>query len=212
MISKTDLDRGKTHELLCTKCGEPRWMTAYAFTNLDENENIILRCSQCGHIGTHWAFYLEGWSYVCHCEACNADYFGKGPDGTCPGCGRENKKSEISRPIPPKPPQPLPNKETGKTSFSLLQFDFLTALARHMMQGLKNGRRRDDWKKLDWTPGVRREYMDALLRHTFENFDPIAIAANCMIIWYNDRRTRESTVSGKTDNLEGHQMEAPIAR
>lgn len=82
---------------------------------------------------------------------------------------------------------PETKKETDKTPLSLVDFEFVGGMARVLAEGNKNGRVRDDWQLLKWTPEVRAQYMDALLRHTMEEFDPAAIACNAMIIAWHDR-------------------------
>jgi hypothetical protein len=94
---------------------------------------------------------------------------------------------------PPEPPtiDPHTGKETDKPELTLIQPDFLAAMAHTMKRGLKNGRKRDDWKKLNWDEKTRSQYLNALLRHSLFDFDPISVACNAMILWYNDKRAEE---------------------
>lgn len=68
-----------------------------------------------------------------------------------------------------------------KTMYRLIPQEFITALARHMQAGLKDGRTPYDWEqKALEDPEL---YKDALLRHLFEGCDYLAVAANAMILW-----------------------------
>lgn len=84
-------------------------------------------------------------------------------------------------------------KELGKTPYSLVHAPFIAAMARNLQEGIKNGRKRDDWQRMEWNPEVRAQYMDALQRHTLEGFDAAAIACNAMIIAYHDGRQNDDS-------------------
>jgi hypothetical protein len=71
-----------------------------------------------------------------------------------------------------------------------VHFPFVAAMAKGLARGIKNGRQADDWKHLEWTADTRRQYVDALYRHALEELDPVAVALNCMIIWYHDNKRR----------------------
>jgi len=96
-------------------------------------------------------------------------------------------------------PQPPPResvpmtKDDSKTPFRLLCWPFLAALARHMAEGVRQDERRSegDWKRLTWGPNVEARYREAIIRHTVEKFDPLAIASNAMIIWFHNNRGEE---------------------
>jgi hypothetical protein len=79
-------------------------------------------------------------------------------------------------------------KSDRKTRFALLDFGFLGEMARNMAKGLKSGRAPGDWMGLEWDQETEDQYMNALLRHTLEDFNPAAIACNAMIIWWHTER------------------------
>lgn len=77
----------------------------------------------------------------------------------------------------------------GKTQYHLLDFEFLKSMAEHMAIGAnKNGRAENDWQDLGWTQEVEDQYIDALLRHALEDFNPVAVACNAMIIAWHIRQ------------------------
>jgi hypothetical protein len=84
----------------------------------------------------------------------------------------------------------LPKKEIkgeGKTDYTLLDPEFLKEMSDGLAVGIKDGRNKDDWKKLKWNAETERNYKAALLRHFFEDFDAAAVANNAMIIAYHNR-------------------------
>jgi hypothetical protein len=82
-----------------------------------------------------------------------------------------------------------PTKGHNKTQYSLLDFDFLKQMADNMAKGIKDGRGPGDWMRLQWDQEMENKYIDALLRHALEDFDPVAVACNCMIIaWHMNQR------------------------
>jgi hypothetical protein len=101
--------------------------------------------------------------------------------------------------LPPGILDPNTGKELDKTPYSLVHAPFVASMARNLQLGIKNGRKRDDWKKMEWNPEVRAQYMDALLRHTLEGFDAAAIACNAMIIAYHDGRQKEHGINTGTE-------------
>lgn len=91
---------------------------------------------------------------------------------------------------------PLPNKPDQKPRPTLVDPDFIMAMAAVMELGLKNGRNREDWKRIN-TAQALCEYPDALLRHVLDGVNPpleseedhlAAVACNAMILWWHRRR------------------------
>lgn len=85
-----------------------------------------------------------------------------------------------------------PDKDTSKPQMSLIDGGFLAAQAVSLAAGIKNGRKRDDWRGLTWDEATRNQYIDALLRHVLLDFDPVAVANNCMIIWWKDEEAKKN--------------------
>lgn len=82
-----------------------------------------------------------------------------------------------------------PTKDTSKTPYTLVDFEFIAAMARNMQVGLEQDSRRKpgDWKQIEWTEDAARHYRDALLRHAVENEDWAAVACNAMIIAHHEK-------------------------
>lgn len=83
------------------------------------------------------------------------------------------------------------NKPEGKPRPSLVDGEFIMAMATIMELGLKNGRKPGDWKRVDREQALL-EYRDAMLRHAFaEDCDEdhlAAVACNAMILrWHLQR-------------------------
>lgn len=109
----------------------------------------------------------------------------------CPTCGKFAARNTLSAGVSDntrKPPKH--RKDTTKPPLSMVNGDFLAAMACNMRDGVRDGRNRDDWMRIEWDSETRAHYMDALLRHAHIDFDPIAVACNAMIIWYNDRKMK----------------------
>lgn len=130
----------------------------------------------------------HGPTWHIHVENRDTTTFGT-HDRTCEKCGLSTRVL-ISMKAPTTLHTPGEKEATvkgaGKPRLTLLDSNFLAALALHMEKGIKDGRTADDWRDLEWTDEKRRAYCDALLRHVHLDFDPIAVAANCMMIWVND--------------------------
>lgn len=82
------------------------------------------------------------------------------------------------------------NKPDGKPRPSLVDAGFIMAMAEVMEAGLKGGRNREDWQRVERQQAIE-EYRDALLRHAFgqgpedERQHLAAVACNAMILWWH---------------------------
>lgn len=113
----------------------------------------------------------------------------------CCRCGRFLRASEED-PAAPAPTETegarveSANKPDGKPRPSLVDADFIMAMAEVLELGLKGGRNREDWQRIP-RPQALEEYRDALLRHALgqgpENVRQhlAATAVNAMILWWH---------------------------
>lgn len=148
---------------------------------------------------------MNGHEFKYKCDTCGKLHFYSFPltdlhpkvctSAGCPGVLQSYASAPMTIPILGSPAFITKDK---KPSLTLLAPKFLVAMAEHMQKGLKNGRKRDDWKKLVWDAKTRTMYHDALLRHAL-NGDMLAVACNCMIIWYNDHKLKTKDCTCATD-------------
>lgn len=168
-----------TTEYICFNCGASG--STCVTTQVQRLKNNETPCLSCGKASPGWVIK-------------ELIYFG---EGVLP---RMLKPEDVARIIAPQIPNenvpdnsqktPKHHKDTTKPPMSMVQGDFLAAMACNMRAGVKDGRQRGDWMRLEWGGETRAHYMDALLRHAHIDFDPVAVACNAMIIWYNDRKMK----------------------
>jgi hypothetical protein len=76
-----------------------------------------------------------------------------------------------------------------KTDYSLLDWQFIRAMADNMQRGIKPGRKPHDWVDRASEPGAVDQYFAALQRHAIACFEGEsecweAVACNAMILAY----------------------------
>lgn len=83
-----------------------------------------------------------------------------------------------------------------KTPFELLDLDFAAAMCGCWQAGIKDGRRANGWKNMEWTPDTEQEYKAKILRHLQAYFNAdspkeaqqhaVAIACDANILWFHE--------------------------
>ena len=98
----------------------------------------------------------------------------------------------------------IPKKDRGP-KYALLDFDFLAAMADVFDVGLKDGRKKNDWRKIENTDANFDAYVSALMRHLraaikrreaqcADEDHFAAVAANANILWHMAMQPRKENL------------------
>ena len=89
------------------------------------------------------------------------------------------------------------DKDLTKVRPTLVDVDFVEAIAKVFQDGIKGDRKADGWKDLEWTLELERSYFDALMRHLHSAIRDkddekhlLSIVTNANIIWYHRSRNK----------------------